>query len=216
MQNYFYNVSNTLLISSIFFEFFPILIHFKNFFSDHNIVKVQMNRFLWNTLKAYIIIDYRNFNDFIDRILTTFNRDLNNIDLLIIGYYKAVLAFYYEKFEDVYYIFYEILSQCSIKEAQEFVFELRIPIFIIIIDICRGNEPELNNILDLIRSAMLHPIIKHLSRKPIHIFEDAIDDVFSSIRIFQNKENKWNINLKRLLKQVTPYIDKIRNTLIAF
>ena len=213
-ENYFYNIRNTDKITSIFFELFPILIHLKNFFSNHNIVKVQMNRFLWNTLEAYLKIDYDVFSDFIKNILLKFERDFNDIDLLIIGYYKAGYDFYYEKFDDTYNIFNEILSKCVIPEVQELLFELRIPIFIIIIDICQGNEPDLNYILDLIKSATINPIIKHLPRKPIHIFEDTVENVIYRIRIFQEKENKWKINLKELLEQLTPYIEEIRNILI--
>ena len=49
-----------------------------------------MNRYLWNTLEAYFITDYYDFNDFLQDDVNKFDRDLNHIDLLIIGYYKAI------------------------------------------------------------------------------------------------------------------------------
>ena len=213
-NNYFYKIKNANTIVRIFLEFFTILIHFKNFFSDHNIVKVQMNRFLWNALEAYLMIDYKDFSDFINNILLNFQRNLNKIDLLIIGYYKAGFEFYYEKFNEIYPIFYEILSKCFTPEAQEFIFELRLPIFIIIMDVYKGNKPDVKYFLDLIRVALTNPIIKHLSRSPIYIFEDTIEKVFYRIKIFQKKENGWNIDLNDLAEQITPYINEIRNILL--
>ena len=215
-KNYFINIKETSTIRSGFFEFFPILIHFKYFFSDHDIIKVQINRYLWNTLEAYLRIDYGDFNDFINDILNKFERNLNNIDLLIIGYYRAGFYFYYEQFDNVYNIFYEILLKCSIPEAQEFVFGLRIPIFIIIIDIYQEREPDMNYILDLIRSTIRYPIIKYLSRKPIHIFEDTMAKVLFRIKIFQENENKWKINLNDFIIQLTPYFNEIKNMFIKF
>ena len=144
-----------------------------------------------------------------------FEREFNFIDLLIIGYYKAGYDFYYEKFDESYNIFYEILSKCVIPEVQElFLFELRIPIFIIIIDICRGNEPDLNYFIDLIGSTLMNPAIKYLERRPIHIFEDAVSNVIYRIKIFQERENKWKVNLDELVERLTPYFDEIRNILI--
>ncbi|KKM74050.1 hypothetical protein LCGC14_1404330, partial [marine sediment metagenome] len=132
----------------------------------------------------------------------------------IIGYYKAGFEFYYERFNVIHPILYEILSKSSIPEAQEFVFALRIPIFIIIIDICQGNKSDLKFFLNTIRLTLVNPIIQHLSRKPIHIFEDTIEKVFYRIRIFQDREDGWKINLSKLAEQVSPYIEKIKNFLI--
>lgn len=214
-NNYFYKLKDTDTIVIKFFEIFPMFIYLKNFFSDHNIAKVQMNKFLRNTLEAYFKIDYECFNDFIDDILSEFEREFNFIGLLIIGYFKASYTFYYENFDESYNIFYEILSKCVIPEVQElFFFELRIPIFIIIIDICRGNEPYLKYFIDLIRSVLMNPAIKHLERRPIHIFEDAVSNVIYRIRIFQERENNWRFNLDELIERLTPYFDVISNILI--
>jgi len=203
-------------IYDLLFSSFFLLILLKYFFSDHDIIKVQINRYLWNTLEAYLRIDYGDFNDFINDIQNKFERNLNNIDLLIIGYYRAGFYFYYEQFDNVYNIFYEILSKSSIPEAQEFVFGLRIPIFIIIIDICQEREPDMNYILDLIRSTIRYPNIKYLSRKPIHIFEDTMAKVLFRIKIFQENENKWKINLNDFIIQLTPYFNEIKNMFIKF
>lgn len=74
----------------------------------------------------------------------------------------------------------------------------------------------MNYILDLMRSTIRYPMIEYLSRKPIHIFEDSLEKVFFKIKIFQENENKWKINLNDFITQLTPYFNEIKNILIKF